>query len=73
MEQSAQFFFSPENRVAPLGIVAMEGAQELADKIEAPQGRSQAGGKNSPQKMGGGTDQSPVGSHNDEHHAHSYN
>ena len=35
MEQSAQFFFSPENRVAPLGIVAMEGAQELADKIEA--------------------------------------
>ena len=35
MEQSAQFFFSPENRVAPLGIVALNGAEELADKIEA--------------------------------------
>ena len=34
MEQSAQFFFSPENRVAPLGIVALNGAEELADKIE---------------------------------------
>ena len=35
MEQSAQNFFSPENRVAPLGIVALEGAEELAQKIEA--------------------------------------
>ncbi len=35
MEQSAQFFFSPENRVAPLGIVSLEGANELSDKIEA--------------------------------------
>ncbi len=34
MEQSAQFF-SPENRVAPLGIVSLEGATELSDKIEA--------------------------------------
>lgn len=35
MEQSAQNYFSPENRVAPLGIVAMNGAEELSDKIEA--------------------------------------
>lgn len=35
MEESAQFFFSPENRVAPLGIVSLEGANELSDKIEA--------------------------------------
>jgi len=35
MEQSAQFFFSPENRVAPLGIISLEGANELSDKIEA--------------------------------------
>lgn len=35
MEQSAQFFFSPENRVAPLGIISLEGATELSDKIEA--------------------------------------
>ncbi len=35
MEQSAQFFFSPENRVAPLGIVALEGAEDLANEIEA--------------------------------------
>ncbi len=35
MEQSAQFFFSPENRVAPLGIISLEGARELSDKIEA--------------------------------------
>ncbi len=35
MEESAQFFFSPENRVAPLGIVSLEGASELSDKIEA--------------------------------------
>lgn len=34
MEQSAQFF-SPENRVAPLGIISLEGATELSDKIEA--------------------------------------
>lgn len=35
MDQSAQFFFSPENRVAPLGIIALEGARELSAKIEA--------------------------------------
>lgn len=35
MEQSAQFFVSHENRVGPLGIIALEGAQELSDKIEA--------------------------------------
>ncbi len=35
MEQSAQSFFSPEDRVAPLGIISLEGAQELSDKIEA--------------------------------------
>lgn len=35
MEQSAQFFFSPENRVAPLGIISLEGATELSRKIEA--------------------------------------
>jgi len=36
MEQtSAQFFFSPENRVAPLGIVSLEGASELSKKIES--------------------------------------
>ncbi len=35
MEQSAQFFFSPENRVAPLGIISLEGARELSDRIEA--------------------------------------
>ncbi len=34
MEQPAQFF-SPENRVAPLGIISLEGATELSDKIEA--------------------------------------
>ncbi len=34
MEQSAQVFFNPGNRVAPLGIVALEGASELAQKIE---------------------------------------
>ena len=32
---SAQFFYSPETRVAPLGIVSLEGASELSDKIEA--------------------------------------
>lgn len=35
MEQSSKFFFSPENRVAPLGIVSLEGATELSRKIEA--------------------------------------
>lgn len=35
MEQSAQFFFSPQTRVAPLGIVSLEGATELSNKIEA--------------------------------------
>ncbi len=35
MEQSAQFFVSHENRVGPLGIISLEGAQELSDKIEA--------------------------------------
>ena len=35
MEQSAQYVFSPENRVAPLGIVSLEGATELSNKIEA--------------------------------------
>ena len=35
MEQSPKMYFSPENRVAPLGIVALEGAEELAQKIEA--------------------------------------
>ena len=34
MEQSAQFFQS-RKPCGPLGIVAMNGAQELADKIEA--------------------------------------
>ena len=33
MESSSQVF-SPENRVAPLGIVTLEGAKELGDKIE---------------------------------------
>lgn len=33
MEQAAQFF-SQENRVAPLGIISLEGASELSDKIE---------------------------------------
>lgn len=35
MEQSSQYFFSSENRVAPLGIVTLEGATELGTKIEA--------------------------------------
>ena len=35
MEQSAQYVFSPENRVAPLGIVSLEGATELSNKIES--------------------------------------
>lgn len=35
MEQSAQFFVSHENRVGPLGIIALDGALELSDKIEA--------------------------------------
>ena len=34
-EQTAKFFFSPENILAPLGIVSLEGASELSDKIEA--------------------------------------
>lgn len=34
MEQAAQFF-SPDNRVAPLGIISLEGASELSNKIEA--------------------------------------
>ena len=39
MEQSAQNYFSPENRVAPLGIVAMNGAEELSDKIDRDNGK----------------------------------
>lgn len=35
MDKTAQFFFSPENRVAPLGIITLEGAEELAGKIDA--------------------------------------
>ena len=35
MDQTAQFFFSPENRVAPLGIITLEGAEELSEKIDA--------------------------------------
>ena len=35
MEQAPKYCFSPENRVAPLGIVALESARELTDKIEA--------------------------------------
>lgn len=35
MEQSAQSFFSPKNRVAPLGILSLQGANELSAKIEA--------------------------------------
>ena len=35
MEQKAQSFFSPENRVAPLGIITLEGAEELSEKIDA--------------------------------------
>ncbi len=34
MESSAQFF-NPDTRVAPLGLVSLEGASELCDKIEA--------------------------------------
>ncbi len=34
-EQTAKFFFSPENALAPLGIISLEGATELSDKIEA--------------------------------------
>ncbi|MCH5353815.1 MAG: ribose-phosphate pyrophosphokinase [Acutalibacter sp.] len=33
--EKAQFSFSPTNRIAPLGIVSLEGAGELSDKIEA--------------------------------------
>ncbi len=35
MEQTTQSFFSPKNRVAPLGIITLEGAEELAGKIDA--------------------------------------
>ncbi len=35
MENKAKFFFSPENRVAPLGIITLEGAEELSAKIDA--------------------------------------
>ncbi len=35
MDKTAQYFFSPENRVAPLGIITLEGAEELAGKIDA--------------------------------------
>ena len=34
MDQAAQFF-GKEGRVAPLGIISLEGASELSDKIEA--------------------------------------
>ena len=34
MEPTAQFFFSPQNRVAPLGIITLEGAEELGQKID---------------------------------------
>ena len=35
MVMESQTFFSAENRVAPLGIVSLAGAQELSEKIEA--------------------------------------
>ncbi len=34
-EQTAKFFFGPDNHLPPLGIVSLEGATELSDKIEA--------------------------------------
>ena len=34
-EQTAKFFFGPDNNLPPLGIVSLEGASELSDKIEA--------------------------------------
>ena len=35
MEERPQSLFSLENRVAPLGIIALEGAEELGEKIDA--------------------------------------
>lgn len=35
MEERAQSLFSLEDRVAPLGIIALEGAEELGEKIDA--------------------------------------
>lgn len=35
MDDAAKVFFNPEDSVAPLGLVALEGATELASKIEA--------------------------------------
>ncbi|WP_304432050.1 ribose-phosphate pyrophosphokinase [Acutalibacter muris] len=35
MEERAQSLFSVEDRVAPLGIIALEGAEELGEKIDA--------------------------------------
>lgn len=35
MEERPQSLFSVENRVAPLGIIALEGAEELGEKIDA--------------------------------------
>lgn len=34
-EQTAKFFFGPENHLPPLGLVTLEGASELSEKIEA--------------------------------------
>lgn len=34
-EQTAKFFFGPDNHLPPLGIVSLEGATQLSDKIEA--------------------------------------
>ena len=46
-EQTAKFFFGPDNHLPPLGIVSLEGATELSDKIEAHLARwaQQAGRK----------------------------
>ena len=35
MQEQTQTFFDPKNRVAPLGIITLEGAEELSGKIDA--------------------------------------